>query len=142
MNKTLVAKQSITINAPINIVWEALTNPAVLKQFMFGTEVVSDWKKGSPIVFKGVYEGKIYEDKGVILRVEPERVLQYSHFSPLSGLPDSPENYHTVTFALSDQGKRTSLSLSQDNNASEEEREHSEMFWGRMLSTLKEVLEK
>ena len=72
-------------------------DPEAIRRYMFGTTVVSDWKEGGPIVWKGEWKGKAYEDKGVILRLEPERILQYSHFSPQSGLPDTPENHHTVT---------------------------------------------
>jgi len=109
---------------------------------MFGTDVVSNWKQGSPVVWKGDYQGKKYEDKGVILKLEPGRTLQYSHFSPLSGKPDVPENYHTVTMELSEQGATTTLSLSQDNNPTEESREHTAKFWQGMLETLKKLLEK
>lgn len=90
-----VAHATTTIHAPVARVWDALVNPALIKQYMFGTNVSSDWKEGSPIVWKGEWQGKSYEDKGVILRLQPERLLQYSHFSPLSGLPEMPENYHT-----------------------------------------------
>jgi hypothetical protein len=89
---------------------------------MFGTEAISDWEEGSPISWRGEWQGKAYEDKGRILRLEPGRVLEYSHFSPLSGLPDRAENYHTVTIALSGEGGPTRVSLSQDNNATEDAR--------------------
>ena len=137
----LVAEAATTINAPAAAVWEALTNPAKIKQFMFGTEAVSDWKQGSPIVWKGEWEGKGYEDKGVILGIEPQRRLQYSHYSPLSGAPDVPENYHTLTYELSEEGDMTRVALSQDKNANEEEREHSRAMWGKMLESLKGVVE-
>jgi uncharacterized protein YndB with AHSA1/START domain len=78
----------------------------------------------------------------VILKIERERVLQYSHFSPLSGQPDVPENYHTVTVELSRQGESTYIALAQDNNATEQAREHSEKNWGMMLASLKNLLEK
>lgn len=96
---------------------------------------------GSEIRWKGEWEGKAYEDKGVILKIEPERTLQYSHFSPLAGLPDTPENYHTVTIELSGEGDQTRVSLSQDNNPTEEAREHSEKNWGMMLDGLKKYVE-
>jgi uncharacterized protein YndB with AHSA1/START domain len=137
----LIAKASTSIDAPIAKVWDALTNPEVIKQFMFGSEVVSDWKEGSPIVWKGTWEGKPYEDKGVILNIEPLRILRYSHFSPLSGAPDVPENYHTLTYELSEEGDKTLVVLSQDNNSTEEEREHSQEMWEKMLESLKNVLE-
>ncbi len=142
MNKQLIAKASVAINAPVAKVWEALVNPATIKQYMFGTNVVSDWKQGNPIVWTGEWQGKKYEDKGVILKFEPQRMLQYSHFSPLSGLPDKPENYHTVTIRLSRDGAKTVISLSQDNNATEQAREHSEKNWQMMLQGLKGLLER
>jgi uncharacterized protein YndB with AHSA1/START domain len=134
--------RNFCINAPATKVWDALVNPEMIKQYMFGTNAVSDWKEGSPIVFKGEWQGKTYEDKGLILRLEPERLIQYSHFSSLSGLPDTPENYHTVTFKLSNEGAHTLLALSQDNNPTQQARKHSEKNWGIMLTSLKKLLEK
>ncbi len=142
MNSNLIAKASITINAPNRNVWDALVHPEAIKQYMFGTTVVTDWREGSPIIWKGVWQGKAYEDKGVILQFKPGRTLAYSHFSPLSGVPDTPENYHTVTVELSAEQNQTRVSLAQDNNANEEERQHSEKNWGMMLSALKDFVEK
>jgi uncharacterized protein YndB with AHSA1/START domain len=137
----IIARATVTIDAPVAKVWNALTNPDIIRQYMFGTNVVSAWKQGSPIVWQGEWQGRKYEDKGVILKLVPERTLQYSHFSPLSGVPDVPENYHTVTVSLSPEGSRTRVELSQDRNASEDEREHSEQNWGMMLEGLKRLLE-
>ncbi len=125
MDKKLIAKATVTIAMPTKKVWDALVNPATIKQYFFGTTVVSDWRVGSPIVWKGEWQGKSYEDKGSILQYEPGRTIQYSHFSPLSGLPDKPENYHNVTIELSAGKDQTKVLLSQDNNATEEERAHS-----------------
>jgi uncharacterized protein YndB with AHSA1/START domain len=141
IDKKLTAKASTTINAPTAKVWEALTNPALIKQYMFGTNVVTDWKEGSPIIWQGEWQGKSYEDKGTLLKIEPKRVLQYSHFSPLSGQPDVPENYHSVTIELSGNGKQTTVTLTQDNNETDEAREHSEENWQMMLDGLKKLLE-
>ncbi len=142
MNDSLVAKASIEIDAPVKKVWNALVDPDSIQQYMFGTRVVSDWRKGSPIIWKGEWQGKAYEDKGVILRIEPERVLRYSHFSPLSGAPDKPENYHTVTVELSAKRNRTRVDLSQDNSSNEEERSQFEGNWKMMLETLKKFIEE
>jgi uncharacterized protein YndB with AHSA1/START domain len=140
-DKDHIARASITINAPLAEVWEALVDPDVIKLYMFGTDVVTDWKQGSPIVWQGEWQGKAYQDKGTILEIDQERVLQYSHFSPLSGQPDVLENYHTVTIELSGEGRQTNVSLSQDNNATEQDREHSEKNWQMMLEGLKKLLE-
>ncbi|MDR3575010.1 MAG: SRPBCC domain-containing protein [Anaerolineaceae bacterium] len=141
MDKNLIAKSSITINAPRAVVWDAFVNPAVIKQYMFGTNVISDWKQGSPIIWKGEWQGKSYEDKGVILQFKPGQTVQYSHFSPLSGLPDTPDNYHTVTVELAGEGNGTQVTLTQDKNSSEEERQHSEENWNSMLAGVKKLLE-
>jgi uncharacterized protein YndB with AHSA1/START domain len=142
MNKNLIARTSVTIDASSAKVWDALVSPEAIKQYMFGTHVVSDWREGGAIAWKGEWQGKPYEDKGKILLFKPKQTLQYSHFSPLSGQPDKPENYHTVTIELTANGDQTHVSLTQDNNADEEERAHSEKNWEMMLASLKEFLEK
>jgi hypothetical protein len=109
---------------------------------MFGTNVVADWREGSPIIWQGAWQGRAFEDKGAIIQFKPGRTLRYSHFSPLSGLPDKPESYHTVAIELSDEGNRTRVSLAQDNNPTEQARDHSEKNWGTMLTSLKDFLEQ
>jgi uncharacterized protein YndB with AHSA1/START domain len=141
MGPNLIAKSSIIIQAPSAKIWSALVTPEAIKQYMFGTNVVADWKVGSQIVWKGEWKGKAYEDKGVILQLKPGRMIQYTHFSPLSGLPDTPDSYHTVTVELSAEGTATRVSLSQDNNPTEQARAHSEENWGMMLAGLKKFVE-
>jgi uncharacterized protein YndB with AHSA1/START domain len=141
MENNLVAHASVDIAAGKDKVWDALVNPLMIKKYMFGTNVVTDWREGSPIVWKGEWQGRSYEDKGEIRRFSPQHSLQYTHFSPMSGLPDSPENYHTVTIELVPEGDRTRVSLSQDNNPTESARQHSEKNWRLMLDSLKQLLE-
>jgi uncharacterized protein YndB with AHSA1/START domain len=62
-----VATAETEIEAPPKRVWTALTDPDEIEKYMFGSHVVTDWKPGSPIVWKGEYEGKKYEDKGKVL---------------------------------------------------------------------------
>ncbi len=142
MEDQLTAKASIRIDAPKEQVWQALVDPNAIRHYMFGAEVKSDWQPGSRITWKGEWQGKPYEDRGVILQLQPGRLIQYSHFSPLSGMPDRPENYHTVTVELSDDGDHTHVNLVQDNNASDDERAHSEQNWETMLQGLKKFVEQ
>jgi len=142
MSDDLLAKASITVAVPPAKAWHALVDPATIKQCMFGTDVITDWREGSPIVWKGEWKGKSYEDKGVVLQCKPERVLQYTHFSPLSGQPDKAENYHTVTIQLSGERDQTHISLVQDNNPTKQARDHSQKNWETMLAGLKQFLER
>jgi uncharacterized protein YndB with AHSA1/START domain len=137
-----VAKVSTVIDAPKEEIWEALTDPAAISQYMFGTKVATDWTEGSPITWEGEWEGQRYQDKGMIREVRPPQVLEYSHFSPLSGLPDEPENYHTVRIEVVDEGPTTKVTLIQDNNETAEARDHSEKNWQAMLDGLKSVVEE
>jgi uncharacterized protein YndB with AHSA1/START domain len=142
MHKTLVAKQSVTIKAPAAKVWDALINPNMIKQYLFGTDAVSDWKVGSPITYRGVWQGKSYEDKGTVLDIVPGKVLKTTFWSSLAGLPDAPEHYKKVTYALASEHSGTRLTVTQDNNATEEDRDHSEQNWKMVLGKLKALLEK
>ncbi len=116
MNETRIAKASILINAPAAKVWDALTQPDLIKQYLFGTEVTTDWKVGSPITYRGVWQGKPYEDKGKVLEVEPGRRIVSTFWSSLSGVPDQPEYYKTVQYELSNQGSAMRLTVTQDNH--------------------------
>jgi uncharacterized protein YndB with AHSA1/START domain len=137
-----VATAETEIDAPPKKVWTALTDPDEIEKYMFGSHVVTDWKPGSSIIWKGEHEGKKYEDKGEILEVEPERRLKLTHFSPLSGQEDVPENYHTLVYELESRGGKTRVALSQDGNRTEEAAKHSQANWEKMLSGLKEIVEE
>jgi uncharacterized protein YndB with AHSA1/START domain len=136
-----VAESAITIDAPPDRVWEVITDPAAVKEFMFGADLETEWTVGGPILWRGEWEGKTYEDKGQILEVVPGQKLVHTHFSPLGGEDDKPENYHTLTWTLEDQGGRTELTLSQDNNASEEAAEHSQGMWDMLVADVKKIAE-
>ena len=141
MTNTFVAKAAITINAPTARVWDALTQPELIKQYLFGTKVTTDWQVGSPIVYEGVWEGKAYKDKGKVLQVQPGKLLVSTFWSSLAGLPDVPESYQTVRYELSTEGSGTKLTLAQDNNATQEEADHSAQNWSMVLAGMKKLLE-
>ena len=136
-----IARATTTISAPADKVWDALTNPATIKQYMMGATVTSDWKPGSAITWKGEVRGKPFEDKGRIQRAEPNKLLEYTHFSPMSGEPDTPESYHVVTVSLSPADKGTRVDLTQTKNPTDEGRKHSEENWNQMLAGMKKVVE-
>ena len=141
MSNTAIAKATTTINAPASKVWDALTKPDQIKQYMFGTQVTTDWKVGSPITYKGEWKGKAYEDKGKVLEIEPRKRLVSTFWSALAGLPDTPENYKTVRYELAPEGDRTKLTITQDNNATQEEATEAEKNWRMVLDGIKKLLE-
>ena len=141
MNDKFVTRAATTINAPASKVWDAITKPELIKQYLFGTDVISDWKVGSSIIYRGEWQGKPFEDRGKILEMEREKSLVSTHWSPLSGVPDRPENYHKVSYNLVEKDGKTEVTITQDNNASEEEKAHSEQNWNQVLRGLKKLLE-
>ncbi|MUL75109.1 SRPBCC domain-containing protein [Mycolicibacterium sp. CBMA 226] len=136
-----LAKANVTIAAPAARVWNALTDPDTVAQYFFGARVETDWQPGSAIVWRGEFNGKAFEDKGEIIEVDERRLLQMTHFSSLSGQPDKPENYHTLSYDLDEDGGQTRVSLTQDNNATADEAERSSANWSTMLSGLKRIVE-
>jgi uncharacterized protein YndB with AHSA1/START domain len=141
MNDSFTAKATVTINAPPSRVWAALTTPEMMKQYFFGVDVITDWRVGGPILYRGQWQGRAFEDKGTVLKFEPGKLLVTTHWSPLSGVPDSPENYHTVSYRLSGRDGTTVVALTQDNNASAEEQADSEKNWKLILDGLKKLVE-
>jgi uncharacterized protein YndB with AHSA1/START domain len=142
------AQVSQIIDAEPATIWKALTDPKKLKTFFMGSDVESDWRVGSPIRFRGEFKGKPYEDKGEIQTVEVEHRLSFSHFSPLTGEPDRPENYHVVTFDLEPTEKKTRVTLTQSNligrakKSDVDHRAEYEKNWTSVLDGLKKVVEK
>ncbi|HWU58041.1 MAG TPA: SRPBCC domain-containing protein [Microbacteriaceae bacterium] len=141
MTENYVATSTITIEAAADRVWSVITNPDAAREFMFGTELVTDWSIGGPIRWRGVWEGKQYEDKGEVLEFEPGRRLVVTHFSPLTGQDDVPQNYHTLTWTLDSTDGATQLTLTQDNNGSREAAAHSKEMWDSLVRQVKTIAE-
>jgi uncharacterized protein YndB with AHSA1/START domain len=141
MSKKLTARASVKIKAGNGEVWDALTNPDKIRQYFFGTNAISDWKKGSSLKFTGEWEGKKYEDKGTILDTQPGKMFRYTYWSSMGKLEDKPENYATVTYELVPAGNETVVNVSQDNVSNQEGKEHSEQNWNYVLGELKKFVE-
>jgi uncharacterized protein YndB with AHSA1/START domain len=143
MAKGFEAVKSVTINAPRAKVWDALTDPATVALYLHGTTMSTDWEVGGPITWTGEWKGRSYVDRGTVLAFEPGRLLRTTHWSPLGGSEDKPENYHTVAYVLVEEDGKTRLTLTQDNNATQEEADKmAEDSWGPVLEALKRVAEE
>jgi uncharacterized protein YndB with AHSA1/START domain len=138
---TLTLKTTITFKAPIAKVWQGLTDPAIVKQYFFGTDLKSDFKVGSRITFSGEWEGHKYEDGGTILEIDPPKLLKYTYWSSMMGLEDKPENYYNITYELSEDNGVTTLVITQDGVKSQESLEHSEQNWKSVFDGLKKIIE-
>lgn len=141
MAVNLIAKATITIEAPATRVWKALTTPELIREYFRGTHAVSDWKEGSELHFKGEWEGKEYHNKGTILKVQPEKLFQYTNLSSLSSQEDSPENYSNITYELTEEGDITTLLVRQENLPDVKTRNQAEQKWRQVLNDLKQVVE-
>jgi uncharacterized protein YndB with AHSA1/START domain len=149
MNKPLIVKNIIKINAPASKVWDLLINPAQTKKYMFGCETVSDWKKGSVLEWKLNYEGKdMVAVKGNIISIEPEKSLAYTTIDPNSTIEDIPENYLTVTYDLAEENSQTLLTVTQGDylKVADGERRYQEAYnggegWNPILVEIKKLAE-
>jgi len=141
MANQLKVERKLTIHAPAARVWKALTDPDEISQYLFGTHTESDWKKGSPITYRGEWQGKTYLDKGTIIDIEPGKLLHTTYFSSMSGKPDLPENYAHVVYRLEQKDKDTVLTLTQDNIETEDQLRHLEGNWDQVLGGLKKLVE-
>ena len=137
-----IARAQTRIEAPPEKVWGLLTQPGSDPDIMFGSEVVSDFHEGSPIVWRGEWEGKPFEDKGEIVEVRAPSRLVLTHFSPMSGEEDVAENYHRLSFELDPADDGTRVTLEQGGNRTEEAAGHSAANWQLMLDGLKKAAER
>jgi uncharacterized protein YndB with AHSA1/START domain len=138
--------KSIRLKAPLNAVWEALTQPALMKGWMHDSEIeiITTWEVGSPIIIN-VQEASYktaFQNTGVVLQFVKDRVLEYSHLSSLSRLPDEPENYTIIRFTLQPDEDQTLLELDLTNFPTESHYKHIDFYWTVTLEVLKRSLEE
>jgi uncharacterized protein YndB with AHSA1/START domain len=145
----LIVQNEIVINAPVSRVWDALTNPEQTKKYMFGCETVSDWKVGSPLLWRGDYEGKeMVFVKGNIVAIQPDTLLIYTVIDPNSGMEDIPENYLQVKYELKDENGKTKLIVTQSGfeTAADGEKRYKDTYnngegWNPILVEIKKLVE-
>lgn len=143
MDKKLIASSNINIQSTPEKVWDVLTNPEKIKEYLFGTEVLTDWNIGSLIVFQGEYNGQQYKDKGNVIENTKNELLKYDYWSGFSGLEDEPENYSLVTYKIENlDNSSVNFTWHQQGFSSEEGKSHTEQGLRSMLKKVKELAEK
>ena len=141
MPTALETEHAITVDAPAENVWEALTTPEIIKQWFFGVDTESDWKEGGAIVHRGEWKGRPYEDKGRIVTLDRPRLFVHTHWSDMSGLPDDEANYQEVRWELAEKDGKTELTVSENNLPSEDAKSMSDKQWPAVLENLKKTVE-
>ncbi len=135
------SKTSVTIRAPLARVWAALTEPVEVKKWFFGTNLVTDWRPGSPIFFRGEWEGKAYEDRGTVKSFDPPRSLSYDYWSAFSGTEDRPEHRQLIHIELAERAGSVEVKITQSNAGTQDQADHSASNWATVLDGLKKLLE-
>lgn len=159
IDHSLIASASVTMNAPAQKVWDALTLPEAVKKTLFGTKLTADWRVGGEICFQGEYNGVTYKDTGTILQLDPPYLLQYTYLSSMSRMNDVPENYATVTYRIKnvdpeqghaqkidhpenpDQARAVTLTVSQKGYKDEQARKHAQEHCTEVLNSIKKLVE-
>jgi uncharacterized protein YndB with AHSA1/START domain len=139
-----IVNKTVHINAPTSAVWETLINPEIMQKWMSETEIniLTDWQVGNPFIIRGILHRVKFENKGTVLQFEPEKILQYSHLSSLSRLPDKPENYTILEFSLAPINNQTELTFTASNFPTETIYKHFAFYWNVTLEILKRMIEK
>lgn len=137
-----IVKKRIVLDASPAAVWDALTNPEKTRKYFFKCKVFSDWKPGSPIVFKGtMFLIFKIELKGKIEKIEKEKLLQYT----LKNASRNDGSFSTVTDTLTYENGKTILEITDDvGNGKDAEKafRKSGKGWDKILKGLKKLVEE
>lgn len=143
MRNDLSVSGTVIIDTGIDKVWNGLTRPEIIREYLFGTETLIDWKVGSEIIFQGEFQGQKYRDKGIVREFFPCEKISYLYWSAFSGTEDKPENYSLVTYLLEKSGEsKTKLTWIMEGFANEKAYEHSSSGMQSFLNSVKDVIER
>lgn len=145
----LIVRNSIEINAGKTKVWDILVNPEQTKKYMFGCATVSNWQIGSSLLWNAFYKGKETTFiKGIIININPERLVKYTVIDPSTAMADIPENYLNVTYELFEENGQTKLTVSQDGfeDAENGQKRYQKVNnngegWNSILKQIKKLVE-
>ena len=129
------------LNASIEEVWNALTKPDLVKQWQYGSELITDWKTGNEIRFRNEWEGQVFEQWGSILEIVPNQKIKYSLFFPRPELEDKPENYFIMSYILSEENYKVKLQIIQEDNRPGAIQEEPQGDENPILQSLKTLVE-
>jgi len=132
---------SLIINAPVQKAWDALTKPELVKQWQFGSTLITSWQPGDEIRFRAEWKNQVFEQWGKVLEVVPFQKIRYSLFAPRPGLEDKPENYFEMSYVLSEDNGHVRLDIIQEDNRPGAIQEEPQGEENAVLKTLKSLVE-
>ncbi len=111
----MIFKEEMIFKSSIEKVWDLLTNPAMTKEYMFGCEIISDWKVGSAIDWKGKTEDgqEVVYVTGKILEYQEMKKITSTTFDPNADMEDIPKNHVNLTYELDEVDGGTQLIITQ-----------------------------
>ena len=143
LNNDLISSQSIIINARPEKVWQTLTSPSLISQYLFGAQTITNWNVGSDILFKINFEGEEFIDKGIVVENIPNKKLKYKYWSGFCGLEDKSENYSLVSYNIEKvENDKSKLKWTQKGFADDQSRTNSENSLAIILEKIKAIAEK
>jgi uncharacterized protein YndB with AHSA1/START domain len=126
-------------------VWSWLTERHLMKRWMgepeMNIDIATDWTIGDPIIVRGFQHVK-FENKGLVLKYDPHKIIQYTHLSSISRLPDLPMNYSTITFTLEPKEQQTALTIQVENFPNESIFKHLHLYWTTTPAIIKGLVER
>ncbi len=132
---------TVFINARAQKIWDALTKPELVKQWQYGSDLITDWNPGNDIRFETEWNGKILEQWGKILEIKPLRFIRYSLFAPRPDLEDKPENYFIMSYVLTEENNGVKLEFIQEDNRPGAVQKEAQGEENPLLSSLKKLIE-
>lgn len=141
--QNLSTERSVVINSDLKRIWDTLINPAKIKLYLFGSNVETDWKVGSPVTFTRDSNSVRYQDKGIILEYDEGKHLEFSYWSSQEGYADIPENYSVITYTLDKENdKSVKLTYRREKIPIEFEKMNQERYLPGMLEDIKRIAEQ
>ncbi len=143
----LIVEGTIEIHAPASRVWTILTDSTFIQQYMFGFVVETNWKPGSPLLWKGAADGHLYV-KGNVVAIDPPHRVEYTVLGADMKIADVPENYLTIIFELkknNDSSTHLHVSMGDFHSVGNGEARYDEITaggrWAPKLEKIKQLAE-
>ena len=146
--------QSITINAPVSKVWDAMLGKGTYEEwtaeFNPGSTYKGDWSEGSKILFIGPSGDGTDGESGMVSRIAVNKPYEFISIEHLgiyaNGVEDTTSEeakkwspaFENYTFSETD--GVTTVTIDQD--IEDEYKEEFEAMWKKALAKLKEICER